>query len=458
MPPDPSSRLPLLGHDSPEAVLAWRRDARGALAPISARRFLADVAHLAALLPPGGHALNLCEDRYRFAVGLAACMTRERVSLLPSTRTPEMLRQMRELAPDVFCIVERDEPGIELPQVRYPETDVAASEMPWPQAIPMIDAAQVVALVFTSGSTGLPVPHPKRWGSLAANVRAEAERLAIDVRHVVLGTAPAQHMYGLETTVLMPLLRGAAFHAGRPFYPADIRAELGALPRPRVLAITPFHLRALLGEPGPVEPADLIVCATAPLSRDLASEAEARLAAPLHEIYGCTETGQIASRRTVESEAWRLWPGVELRHVGETAMASGGHIDTPSALGDVIEPTAPGRFRLHGRGADMVNIAGKRTSLAWLNHQLGAIEGVLDGAFVVPDSAPGQAVEATVRLTALVVAPTLGPEALLRALRERIDSAFLPRPLLFVDALPRNATGKLPAQLARALIAKTAGR
>jgi acyl-coenzyme A synthetase/AMP-(fatty) acid ligase len=89
-----------------------------------------------------------------------------------------------------------------------------------------------------------------------------------------------------------------------------------------------------------------------------------------------------------------------------------------------------------------VNIAGKRTSLAHLNYHLNSIEGVGDGVFVVPE----QHGEAVSRLTAYVVAPGLSSEALMGALRQRIDSAFLPRPLHFVDALPRNETGKLPRQ------------
>jgi acyl-coenzyme A synthetase/AMP-(fatty) acid ligase len=42
----------------------------------------------------------------------------------------------------------------------------------------------------------------------------------------------------------------------------------------------------------------------------------------------------------------------------------------------------------------------------------------------------------------------------MQALRERIDPVFLPRPLLFVDALPRNAAGKLPNQATRAFLAR----
>jgi acyl-coenzyme A synthetase/AMP-(fatty) acid ligase len=77
---------------------------------------------------------------------------------------------------------------------------------------------------------------------------------------------------------------------------------------------------------------------------------------------------------------------------------------------------------------------------------------VLDGVFAMPDDAEGQG-EGVVRLAAFVVAPGVTPAALMTALRERMDPVFLPRPLVFVDALPRNATGKLPraalASLAR---------
>jgi acyl-coenzyme A synthetase/AMP-(fatty) acid ligase len=111
-------------------------------------------------------------------------------------------------------------------------------------------------------------------------------------------------------------------------------------------------------------------------------------------------------------------------------------------LADVIELRAPGRFLLHGRTADLVNIAGKRTSLAHLNYHLNSIDGVRDGVFVVPE----QRDEAVTRLAAYVVAPGMSSEALLSALRQRIDSAFLPRPLHLVAALPRNETGKLPRQ------------
>ena len=60
------------------------------------------------------------------------------------------------------------------------------------------------------------------------------------------------------------------------------------------------------------------------------------------------------------------------------------------------------------------------------------------------------------RLAALAVAPRLDAANILQALRARIDPVFLPRPLLLVEQLPRNATGKLPLHTLRALTAQAA--
>lgn len=443
--------LPLIAHRHPDAVMAWR----GGM-PVSVRRFLGEVEYIAGQLPLGQNVLNLCGDRYRFTVALAACIVSGRVSLLPSTHTPEMVRQMQRIAPDVFCIVDKKDGGVDLTTFRYPESipPLTANFV-----VPGIAGEQIVAQVFTSGSSGVPVPHVKRWGNLVRNARAGAERLGIGAGHAVLGTVPPQHMYGLEATVLMPLQSGAALHAGRPFYPADICTALEELPRPRVLVTTPYHLRVLLADQTLSPVADQLLSATAPLPQDLAREAEARFGVWLHEIYGCTETGQLASRHTAAEAEWQTLPDVRVRREGQIIWAEGGHLDNPIRLTDVIEltgnDTASNTFLLYGRHADQVNIAGKRTSLAYLNHQLHTIPGVQDGVFLLPrEDSP----ERVGRLAALVVAPGFTPAALVQALRERIDPVFLPRPLLFVDALPRNATGKLPGQFTQDLQASLEAR
>ena len=399
------------------------------------------VARVAASLPERSHLLNLCADRYRFAVGFAAALVSRQVNLLPPNETPHMIERIARQYPGLYCLTDRPAGPAPLETVRFEERagpGIAIAEAP------SFPEDQPAAIVFTSGSTGQPLPYHKSWGALAGVARAEIGILGLSGLPgiALLGTVPPQHVFGLEATVLMVLQGGCAMHAGRPFYPADIRAELASLPRPRGLVTTPVHLRALLSdaEADAPPPADFLLGATAPLSLKLAVQAVARFAAPLYEIYGCTESGGIAARRTVETVEWRAMTGVRLRADDQGAWVRGGHVETEVRLADVIELKRGERFLLHGRTADLVNIAGKRTSLAHLNYHLNSIEGVRDGAFVIPD----QRADAVTRLTAYVVAPGLTPRSLMAALRRRVDAAFLPRPLHFVEALPRNETGKLP--------------
>lgn len=440
------ARIALIAHRSPDAVVAYRPGS-----PASARSFLGDVARLAAAMPAAGNVLNVCNDRYKFTVAFAACVLTRKMSLLPSTHTPQIIRQLTHFAPDVFCMTDDPDCAIDLPQFQFP-AEFATSAMP--RAIPEVDAQQPVACVFTSGSTGMPVPHTKTWGRLVACVREGAQRLGLaDGRsYAVLGTVPAQHMYGFETTVLTCLQSANALCAERPFYPADVVASLARLPRPRVLVSTPIHLRTLLAAGLDLPAVDLLVSATAPLSPQLACDAEQRFGARLIEIYGSTETGQIASRRTVESPEWQLWPDVRIELQGGRAFAEGGHVEQRTLMGDVLELTGAATFLLHGRTEDLVNIAGKRGSLAYLNFHLNSIPGVLDGMFFVREDERSCATGIT-RLAALVVAPSLDSAALLERLRERIDPVFLPRPLLFVEHLPRSASGKLPREKLLALAA-----
>ncbi len=441
--------LPLIAHATPEHVVAWRADGARTCA-VTRRQFLADVMDLAGRLPAGGNLINLCNDRYHFSVGLAAAAVSGKTSLLPPTHAPGMIRRIREFAADVFCLTDDDGPSVDLPQVRYPKTPASAAYEP---AIPQIDIAQRFAVLFTSGSTGTPQPHPKTWGALVASVTAEAACFGLprgEPCHII-GTVPPQHMFGFESTVLMAWHNGFAYSHTQPFYPADIVAALAAVPAPRVLVSSPVHLRALLESQLAVPPLARVVCATAPLSTELAQAVETRCGAPLMEIYGSTETGQAASRRTTQGAAWRLFPGVTFTREGERTRASGGHVETPVEMSDLIEPLDDHRFLLHGRLADMINIAGKRHSLASLNHLLNAIPGVTDGTFYMPDPVPEGAGGMVTRLAACAVAPGMDAPAILAALREHLDPVFLPRPLLLVDALPRTSVSKLPRDALRAL-------
>jgi acyl-coenzyme A synthetase/AMP-(fatty) acid ligase len=436
---------PLIRRHRLDAIVAFRKGQ-----PISAARFLRDVAALASLLPSRRNVLNLCSDRYRFAVGLAAALCREQISLLPPNDTPGLLDELATDYPDLYCLTDAAPAPIAfIPLLTYPD-DLGENRIE--AGLPTFPASQRALLLFTSGSTGRPRPSTKSWGALVRSADAAGSRLGVRslANATVVGTVPHQHSYGLESTVLLPLQHGLAMQAERPFYPADVRACLDAVPRPRILVTTPIHIRALLAEADELPAADLLISATAPLARELALEAEARFRAPLLEIYGCSEAGQLAVRRTAQSLEWRCLDGVVLRQDEHGTWASGDPVETAALLQDFIELSSPDRFLLHGRMADLVNIAGKRTSLAYLNHQLNSIEGVKDAVFVMPEE-DGERVS---RLVAFVVAPGLTPETILGALRQRIDAAFLPRPLLFVSALPRNTLGKLPRDALLQLISE----
>lgn len=423
--------FPLIRNYAAGGVFAYREGR-----PIAVEEFLGEVEQLAQALPDRPHVVNLCADRYRFTVGLAAALLRRQVSLLPPNSTPDLLGRFGQEYPGVYCLSDGSVESPRLETFLYPRIEGRVATT----SIPGIPETHTAAVLFTSGSTGQPVPHAKSWGSLVRSGSAEFERLGPEPGMILVGTVPQQHMYGFESTVLMAMQGGMAIHAGRPFFSADVCAALEALPRPRGLVTAPVHLRVLLAEVGALPHADFLLCATAPLSPQLAAEAEARFGAPLFEIYGCTEAGQVASRRPTQSQEWHLYPGLRMQAEGNRARVSGGHVESEILLADMIELRSEGTFFLHGRTADLVNIAGKRTSLTHLNFHLNSIAGVRDGAFVMPEEDDGT----VTRLTAFVVAPGLSADAVMSALRQRIDAAFLPRPLCFVDSLPRNETGKLP--------------
>ncbi|MBL8342476.1 MAG: acyl-CoA synthetase [Rubrivivax sp.] len=468
---EPAIGLPLLAPRPPESVLAWRRGQ-----PVTAARFVTAAVRLAERLPAKGSAINLCQDRLHFALGLAAALLRGHTSLMPPNTLPDTLAQLPADAGGLYTLV--DVPGDHADPRGHADPEGAAAGLPaiavdlepgppGQALVPAIPAGLQAVCLLTSGSTGAPQPHGKRWGALVLNIAAEAARLAelIDRPDLagltLVATVPAQHSYGLESSVLLALLGGAAFDAGRPFYPADIAAALATVPRPRALVTTPFHLKALLGAGVPLPPVDLVLSATAPLSPQLAAQAEADLGARLVEIYGCTEAGQVAARRTTAGETWttlgelRIHQEASAGAQGEAAgrfVVHGGHVAQPTPLADVLVLHDERRFQLLGRANDLIHVAGKRSSLAHLNYHLNRIPGVDDGAFWLPE--PGTDTEAVVRPVAFVVAPGLSAAAVIEELRARLEAAFVPRRVVHVPALPREATGKLTTATLRDFAAR----
>lgn len=428
---------PVLRHRRPDSAVC--KDRRGEL---STSQFLSDAMALAGRLPRSEYVVNLCADRYRFAVGLVASLLCDQVTLLPMSAVAAPIAELAQDYPALYALQDEKMAPAEIPAYHFPDDlpKLTSNAMP---PVPGFRADQPAVVLFTSGSTGRPMPHPRSWGALVVSTAAAARGLGIaDLAGAnVLGTIPHQHSYGLESIVMLSLQHEFAFHGGRPLLPVNVAERLLELDSPRILITTPIHLRSLLSGDVTLPAMHRIVCATAPLSSELAREAEQRFGAPLFEIYGCTEVGQIAVRRTVETTEWLCIEGIKLEGSGGEVRAIGPAAASDTPLNDIIELLSSERFLLHGRKSDLVNIAGKRTSLAYLNFHLNAIEGVHDGVFVMPADDKRVA-----RLCAYVVAPGLAADDVLAALRRVIDPAFLPRPLHMVEVIPRNPLGKLPIQ------------
>ena len=434
--------MPFIVH-APDQPVAWRQGKA-----ITAASLREDALHLAKALPAGSHLVNLCEDRYHFMVGFAAALMLGKTTLMPPNNSPGAIGELMQDHPGCHCLYDKpvegvQSPGIDIGQWLHDPHTCRAS-MP-----DSLNGDQLAAVLYTSGSTGRPSANRKSWYNLQQEARTALRHFPFIARGVrsLVATVPSQHMYGLATSILFPWQGGFAIDTGRPFFPADIADALNRLPAPRVLITTPLHLRACVSAGIEWPELSFIISATAPLSKELAEQAEQALSAEVFEIYGSTETGSVAGRRTVDDDLWQLYDGMCLNLENNRHVIQGGHLRQGVKLNDRLRIDSPDRFELIGRDSDMVKIAGKRASLADLSRYLLNIPGVDDGLFLAPEESKENA-----RLSALVVAPTLNDQQILQALAHCIDPVFLPRPVHRVERLPRNETGKLPAAALRQLL------
>ena len=443
-----ATELPLLRGFSAEDTLAWH-----AGRPLSARAFCAAAIALSARVPSARYAFNLCERTTDFLLASATALLAGQTLILPSTRLARTLTELRAAYPDSYCLVDTPGDGKRTADMTACAVaphldaigDAAAYANAWPP--PVIAAKQAAAILFTSGSTHAPRPHAKEWRELWDGTETFLRSFgAPPPGTALLGTVPPQHMFGFETTCMLPLQSGRPVLEARPALPADLPRALRAaasLGIDRVwLMTTPLQLHAFHRELHEVHGLTRIISATMPLDRALAQAIERDWRVAVEEIYGCTEGGILATRRPARSPYFTPSPGISFTTRAEGATeVSGGHLPHALIVADRLRPgtdrDGTRRFELLGRDDDMVKIAGKRASLSGLTRELLRISGVRDGVMFLPSP------EAS-RLAGAVVAPGLSAAAVRACLARSVDSAFLPRPLLFVAALPRDANGKLP--------------
>lgn len=426
--------LRLLAVDGLDARIAYYRNAT-----IRGGQFVAHVEHVARALPRAAHVINLSENRYHFLIGWVAACLRDQVTLLPSGRTDDVLARLRHRYPDHHTI---DGESIERLLSQAPTSGSKTIPANW-----QLPAERIVAIAFTSGSTGDSTPHPKTWGSLFHNSRLAAAEVLGGSNRTLVSTVPPQHMYGLEASLLSALTAQSVLFDDKPFYPADVRRALEAMTAPRVLVTTPAHLKVLADAAIELPPLDRVVSATAPLPVELARRIETAWKTQLLEIYGCTEAGVMAHRSPTGSESWRTFAGGTMTTSAGAAEYFAPQLGGAVPLQDVLELRSPTEFFLRGRAADMIKVAGKRASLQELTRQILTVPGVADAVVFLPDT--------DARPAAAVVAPGLTAAAILRELRTRLDGVFVPRPVVIVNELPRNSVGKLRREELLGLLAKS---
>ena len=393
---------------------------------------------------------NLCSSRLSFLVTVLAVLRNRSLMVLPPSGSDSDIAAVMNAQPGTIVVGDAPEgvdPACDRALRRgayvacrptWQPGSAGPGELAWQ---PAWDA--VAVLLHTSGTTGEPQPQPKTLLQLATGAVLLGARLAQEIEgglgsvDRLVCSVPAQHMFGLECSVMLPLVHGTPVLDRRPLLPADVVAAFAEVRRGAWIA-TPMHLRSLAHSGEPLPACEFAVVSTMPLGHALALQSERLLEAPVLEIYGSTETGALALRRTARETRWLPIEGVRLDPVAGATLGRGAHFASPVRLLDEIVVEAGGAFTLLGRQADLIKIAGRRASLAGLNLLLQDLPGLEDGVFYLP--ATGSPTE---RLCLIYAGAPLERAAARRWLRGRLDPVFLPRDFIRLDRLPRSETGKL---------------
>ncbi|MGB4117585.1 MAG: AMP-binding protein [Polaromonas sp.] len=391
---------------------------------------------------------NLCSSRMGFLVTWLAALRRGCLQLLPPSGGQADLVAILKSCTNPVVVVDDSQ----LLQPRWADHARCVVNAPahgrWsmsddvPFWLPNWDA-QMVRL-YTSGSTGTPTPQTRTLAQLACGAQVLGKRIDEEVEaglasiQSIVCSVPPQHMFGLETSVMLSLVHGMAVVDRRPLLPADVKAALEMVGVASVWIATPLHLRTLVSSGVELRNCSVVIASTMALDAAVAVQSELLTQAPVLEIYGATETGVVAMRRTARDTYWRPVQQVRIDTSESSTQVWGAHFPSPQRLNDQIETDEDGNFKLLGRHGDVIKIAGRRASLAGLNLLLNDLPGLTDGVFYLPKTQAQ-----TGRLVLIHTAANLDVAAAQLWLRERMDPVFFPRAFICVRDLERTDTGKL---------------
>ncbi|MCU0903142.1 MAG: AMP-binding protein [Tabrizicola sp.] len=331
----------------------------------------------------------------------------------------------------------------------------------------------LAAILYTSGTTGRSKGVMLTRENLASNAMALVDLWEFTEKDVLLHALPVFHTHGLFVATNCVLCSGASMIFQTTFTPA---AVLSALPRATVMMGVPTFYTRLLADPGLkrdlVPEVRLFISGSAPLSPATHAEWKDRTGHAILERYGMTETNMITSNpyagvRKAGTVGMPL-PGVEVRVTGPdgTTLPWGeaGSIEVrgPNVFkgywrlpektaeefrdgwfvtGDMGAFDAEGYLSILGRAKDLVITGGLNVYPAEVEAALDDLPGVAASAVIgVPHPDFGEAV------VACLVAgkgADLQEAALRGALRDRLAAFKIPKRVLVLPDLPRNAMGKV---------------
>ncbi len=328
-------------------------------------------------------------------------------------------------------------------------------------------SGEVALLAFTSGTTGAPKGVPLTHANLLAGAEALRRAWAWTPRDQLLLALPLFHMHGLGVGVHGTLLAGASMWLIDRFDPEVVLAA-AAGPTSTLFFGVPTMYSRLVEAPGADRLAHLRLCVSgsAPLSADLHARVHDATGQTVLERYGMTETvmltsNPLAGERRPGTVGLPL-PGVALRLDAETDEIQvrgpnvfGGYLDHPDAnataftadgwfrTGDVGRLDEAGYLTIVGRAKDLIITGGYNVYPSEIEVVVRACPGVADAAVAgVASEEWGEIVGAWIEVDAGAdptrVIDELGPWC-----SERLAAYKRPRHLQVVDALPRNALGKI---------------
>ncbi len=397
---------------------------------------------------PGSEIAVVCHDRYHFAASLLAAAHRRLIVALPPNAQPKTLRELRGGRVQSVITDHDDERGIDVREL------VGRGHAPL--ALAPLASETPFVVVYTSGSSGTPLACHKTAGQLLTEAQVLIRTFELGAGDSIVATVPPHHIYGLLFSVLVPLMAGGSFSRETPFY-ADVIHRIVQRDRARVLVSVPAHLRALaIMDAAPT--LTRIFSSGAPLPNETRAMLGDRFGWKVTEILGSSETGGIGWRDEADADFFAFdVVQVAAGDDGRMAIVSPyvpSDAPSPFVTSDRIEPTGEGRFKHLGRVDGVVKIGSTRVSIAELESRLLALAAVRDAAVL---AMPGRAGRGQETWAVLAVEPghTLSADAVRSALRAWLDPVVIPRRFRFVDALPRETTGKIRREVLLALFAES---